>query len=359
MSLLPPQKTLSNGGHQEQNVLTPLVFSGVQPTGALHLGNYLGSIVNWLNFQENHTCFFGVMNLHAITIAQDPQYLRNSIFTTIATYLACGLDANKITIFLQSDVPQHCELTWLLGTITPIGWLNRMTQFKEKKDKLGNNGANSENLGLFSYPVLMAADILLYNANFVPVGEDQKQHLELTRDLALAFNRNFKNNFFNLPEPLIFANSKRIMSLQDGTKKMSKSDPSDLSRINLTDSCDQILKKITKAKTDSHGTISRYISKNGLLELRPEIANLINIFAAISNNSVEAIEEEYCNKNYSTFKQDLAQILIEKLKPIQENIKNLQADRGFLASILQNGKQKAAEIAQNNLNKIYSITGLK
>ena len=321
------------------------ILSGVQPTGNLHLGNYLGSIRNWLNLQNEYDCLFGIMNLHAITVYQEPKILRENIINTIATYLACGLDPEKNIIFLQSDISEHLELAWVLACNTSLGWLNRMTQFKEKS-------ANNENLGLYSYPVLMASDILLYNADLVPVGEDQKQHLELARDLAGSFNRQYQENFFKLPEPLIIKQVKRIMSLQDGAKKMSKSDSSELSRINLTDESDTIIKKIKKAKTDSINSIEYQ-------EERPEIYNLLNIFASFVNKEPIAIANQYENLGYGKFKSDLAEILVEKIKPIQQNIAKLKNEQHYLLKILSDGSAKAKEIAYQNRNKIFSIIGFK
>jgi len=320
------------------------VFSGIQPTGNLHLGNYLGSIKNWIDLQDQHRCIFGVMNLHAITLPQDPKELQKNILDAASIYLACGLDPKKATLFVQGEVAQHAELAWVLGTITPMGWLNRMTQFKEKS-------AENENLGLYSYPVLMAADILLYKADLVPVGEDQKQHLELTRDLAGAFNRRFNCEYFKLPEPMIVKDVKRIMSLQDGTKKMSKSDESDLSRINLTDSADEILKKIKKAKTDSLPTIN-------FDESRPEIYNLLNIFAASSNKTPKEIAKEYESAGNGKFKTDLAESLIEKLRPIQENLNRFKQDQTYIKQVLSDGKNQAREIAAKTRKEIFEIVGL-
>ncbi len=320
------------------------VFSGIQPTGNLHLGNYLGSIRNWIDLQENHRCIFGVMNLHAITLPQDPKELQKNILDAAAVYLACGLDPKKSTLFVQGDVAEHAELAWVLGTLTPMGWLNRMTQFKEKS-------AENENLGLYSYPVLMAADILLYKADLVPVGEDQKQHLELTRDLAGAFNRRFNCEYFKLPEPMIVKDVKRIMSLQDGTKKMSKSDESDLSRINLTDSAEEILKKVKKAKTDSFATIN-------FDEARPEIYNLLNIFSAASNKAPQEIAKEYESAGNGKFKTDLAESLIEKLRPIQENLNRFKQDQTYIRQVLAEGKNQAREIAAKTKKEIFEIVGL-
>lgn len=320
------------------------VFSGIQPTGNLHLGNYLGSIRNWIDLQDSHNCIFGVMNLHAITLPQDPKALQQNVLDAAAVYLACGLDPKKSTIFVQGDVAQHAELAWVLGTLTPMGWLNRMTQFKEKS-------ADNENLGLYSYPVLMASDILLYKADLVPVGEDQKQHLELTRDIAGAFNRRFKNEYFKLPEPMILKAVKRIMSLQDGNKKMSKSEESDLSRINLNDSSDLIMKKIKKAKTDSQSNITYD-------ENRPEIYNLLNIFATFANKDPQAVAAEYENAGNGKFKNDLGELLVEKLRPIQDNLDKFKKDQSYIKQVLTDGKIKAQEIATKTKQEVFAIVGL-
>ncbi len=321
------------------------VLSGIQPTGNLHLGNYLGAIRNWIDLQDSYKCLFGIMNLHAITVPQDPKTLEQNVIDVAAAYLACGLDPKKSIFFVQSAVPSHLELAWVLGCSTPLGWLNRMTQFKEKS-------AENENLGLYSYPVLMAADILAYKADLVPVGEDQKQHLELTRDLAGAFNRQYKTEYFKLPEPLIVKQVKRIMSLQDGTKKMSKSDESDLTRINLTDEPDLIIKKIKKAKTDSLAEIE-------YVENRPELYNLLNIFSTFTGKDPKDIANEYKTAGYGKFKGDLAEILVEKLQPIQYNLGRLKADKQFILDILKDGKEKAAQIADKTRREVFDIVGLK
>ena len=320
------------------------VLSGIQPTGNLHLGNYLGSIKNWIDLQDTHRCMFGVMNMHAITLPQDPKVLENNVFDAAAVYLACGLDPKKSTIFVQSHVPEHAELAWVFSTLTSLGWLNRMTQFKEKS-------ASSENLGLYSYPVLMAADILLYKADLVPVGEDQKQHLELTRDIAGAFNHRYKTDYFTLPDPMILKEVKRIMSLQDGTNKMSKSDESDLSRINLEDAPELIIKKVKKAKTDSEAIITYD-------ESRPEIYNLLNIFSATSGKSASDLAVEYANTGFGKFKGDLAESLVEKLRPIQENLLRFKQDRAYIAQILDDGRNEAREIAAKTKAEVYGIVGL-
>ena len=320
------------------------VLSGIQPSGNLHLGNYLGAIKSWIGLQETHNCLFGIMNLHAITVAQEPKALRQNVFDAAAIYLACGLDPEKSSIFVQSEVREHAELAWVLGTLTPMGWLNRMTQFKEKS-------SNGEDLGLYAYPVLMAADILLYHAHLVPVGEDQKQHLELTRDLAGAFNRRFNSEYFKLPEPLIINGVKRIMSLQDGTKKMSKSDESEISRINFEDSADTIIKKVKKAKTDSSSEIAYD-------ESRPEIYNLLNIFASLSGNAPEAIAAEYKTVGYGKFKGDLAEIIVEKLRPMQDNLARFKQDQAFIRDVLKHGQENAARIASKTRDEVFKLVGL-
>ncbi len=320
------------------------VLSGIQPSGNLHLGNYLGSIRNWIDLQETHRCIFGVMNLHAITTQQDPKQLQQNVIDAVAVYLACGLDPKKSIIFTQSDISAHAELAWVLGCITPLGWLNRMTQFKEKS-------ADNEALGLYSYPVLMASDILLYKADLVPVGEDQKQHLELTRDLAGSFNRHYNTEYFKLPQPMIIKEVKRIMSLQDGSKKMSKSDESDLSRINLEDAPEVIVKKIKKAKTDSETTIIYD-------ENRLEVFNLLNIFASLANKDAKAIAKEYETSGYGKFKGDLAEVIVEKLRPIRQNIDLFKKDQSSIRQILRDGKEQAQIIAQKTRDEVFKIVGL-
>jgi tryptophanyl-tRNA synthetase len=350
------------------------VFSGIQPTGNLHLGNYLGAIRNWIDLQETHHCIFGVMNLHSITLPQDPKVLRQNILDAAAVYLACGLDPAKTTLFVQGEVAEHAELAWVLSTLTPTGWLFRMAQFKDKvneakyrlvsntiyegvdttkqsTDKIKKNILEAENLGLCAYPVLMASDILLYRADLVPVGEDQKQHLELTRDIAGAFNRRFACEYFKLPDPMIVSGVKRIMSLQDGTKKMSKSDESDLSRINLTDSAEEIVKKVKKAKTDSLPIIT-------FDEARPEIFNLLNIFSAFTGKTPESLAKEYETSGNGKFKTDLAEVLVEKLKPIQENLTRFKQDPAYVRWVLDEGKNQAHKIAQKTKKEVFEIVGL-
>jgi len=328
------------------------IFSGVQPTGNLHLGNYLGAIKNFvkLNNDDENDCVFCVVDLHAITIKQDPKELRNNIRETVATFIACGINPEKSIIFNQSTVPAHSEATWLLSCVARMGWLNRMTQFKEKagKDK------EKASIGLYSYPILMAADILLYDATHVPVGEDQKQHLELCRDIAQKFNNDYGvDDFLKVPEPLIQKEFSRIMSLKDGTKKMSKSELSDLSRINLTDDKDLIINKIKKAKTDPLPLPS---SVNELNE-RPEAKNLLGIYSSITNSTIDKTLNEFSGKNFSEFKDKLSQVLVEKIDPISQEIKKLINDKGFLDKILLDGHQKANKIASGKVKKMQEIIG--
>ena len=327
------------------------ILSGVQPTGNLHLGNYLGAIKNFVLLQKEYECFFMLANMHAITVKHDPKILEENILDTTATFLASGIDPNNNTIFVQSTVSAHAELAWIFNCIARIGWLNRMTQFKEKA---GNN-KEKVSVGLFTYPVLMAADILLYKATHVPVGEDQKQHLELCRDIAIKFNNDFNaNNFFVTPEPIIPENISRVMSLRNGAQKMSKSEESDLSRINLTDDADLIVKKIQKAKTDSE-----VIGENILLEKkRPEARNLINIFAAFKSEKVQDVVNEWNGKSFSEFKKNLGVLLVEKICPIGKEIIKLKTDKNFLKKILEDGTIKASVIANSNLREIKKIVGL-
>ena len=328
------------------------IFSGVQPTGNLHLGNYLGAIKNFvkLNNDDENDCVFCVVDLHAITTKQDPKELRNNIRETVATFIACGINPEKSIIFNQSTVPAHSEATWLLSCVARMGWLNRMTQFKEKagKDK------EKASIGLYSYPILMAADILLYDATHVPVGEDQKQHLELCRDIAQKFNNDYGvDDFLKVPEPLIQKEFSRIMSLKDGTKKMSKSELSDLSRINLTDDKDLIINKIKKAKTDPLPLPS---SVNELNE-RPEAKNLLGIYSSITNSTLDKTVNEFNGKNFSEFKDKLSQVLVEKINPISQEIKKLINDKGFLDKILLEGHKKANKIASDKVKKMQEIVG--
>ena len=323
------------------------VFSGVQPTGNLHLGNYLGAIRNWVPMQSTHDCIFCIVDLHAITVPQDPIHLQNATREVTAAYIAAGIDPKKSIIFPQSAVSAHAELAWILSCLTPLGWLNRMTQFKEKAGKQKDNAV----LGLYSYPVLMAADILAYKATHVPVGEDQKQHLELARDIAGAFNRTYKQDYFPLPEPMIMGPATRVMSLRDGTKKMSKSDESDYSRINMTDDADTIAKKFQKAKSDMLEGITYDEAA------RPECSNLINIYSALSGLSREAVLTEFEGKNFSTFKKALADISIEKLSPITGHMRDLMKDTTYIDGILRDGAERANKLAQRYLAEIKEMIG--
>jgi tryptophanyl-tRNA synthetase len=328
------------------------IFSGVQPTGNLHLGNYLGAIKNFveLNNDDKNDCIFCVVDLHAITVKQDPKELRDNIRETVATFVACGINPEKSVIFNQSTVSAHSEAAWILSCVARMGWLNRMTQFKEKagKDK------EKASIGLYSYPVLMAADILLYDATHVPVGEDQKQHLELCRDIAQKFNNDYEvEDFFKVPEPLIQKEFSRIMSLKDGTKKMSKSELSDLSRINLKDNEDLIINKIKKAKTDP----LPLPSDPKELETRPEAKNLLGIYSSINNLTLDQSIKEFNGKNFSEFKKKLSQVLVEKIIPISNEIKKLNGDREYLDKILLDGQKKANEYSSNKLKKIHEIVG--
>ena len=328
------------------------IFSGVQPTGNLHLGNYLGAIKNFvsLNNDDDNECIFCVVDLHAITVSQDPTILKENIRETVATFIASGIDPKKSIIFNQSQVSAHSEAAWILSCIARIGWLNRMTQFKEKagKDK------EKASVGLYSYPILMAADILLYDSTHVPVGNDQKQHLELCRDIAQKFNSDYKTEgFFKLPEPLIQKEFSRIMSLKDGSKKMSKSELSDLSRINLTDEKDQMVNKIKKAKTDSLPIPSTVKELNN----RPEAKNLIGIYSSLANSTLENSIQDFTGKNFSEFKDKLSQILIDKIGPISNEIKRLLKDKSYLDKILDDGCKKADSIASIKIKKIRDIVG--
>ena len=326
-----------------------LVFSGVQPTGNLHLGNYLGALKNFVALQKKIECIYCVVDLHAITTFQDPTELHNNILETTAGFLATGLDSKKSIIFNQSSVSGHAELAWILNCVSRIGWLNRMTQFKDKagKDK------EKASVGLYIYPNLMAADILLYKATHVPVGADQKQHLELCRDVAQKFNNDFKKNIFPLPEPLIQKNISRVMSLRDGTKKMSKSDESEYSRINLKDSADEIVKKIKKAKSDS-STIPDNLKD---LEKKPDSFNLINIYSDLTNKSLEQSLNELKGKEYSHLKNKLSEVLIEVICPVGKKIRELLCDKNYLGKVLKEGTEKARKIAEDNLREIRNAVG--
>ena len=328
------------------------IFSGVQPSGNLHLGNYLGAIKNFVELQneKNTDCIYCIVDLHAITVKQDPKDLRKSIRETLAAFIASGLDSKKSIIFNQSSVSAHSEGAWILSCTARMGWLNRMTQFKEKagKDK------EKASIGLYAYPVLMAADILLYDTTHVPVGDDQKQHLELCRDIAQRFNNDFGiSNFLKVPEPLIQKNFSRIMSLKDGTKKMSKSDPSDFSRINLMDDKEKIINKIKKAKTD----ILPMPNEKEELKNRPEVLNLLGIFSSLSNQTIEKSIDEFSGKNFSIFKEKLTNLLIEKIEPISKEINKLLNDQKHLDGILHEGSEKANEFASKKIKEMKKIMG--
>lgn len=325
------------------------VLSGIQPTSNLTIGNYLGAIKNWVAMQNDGENLFCIVDLHAITVPQDPQALRQATIEVAAAYLACGIDPAKSSIFVQSSVPEHAELGWILGCMTPMGWLSRMTQFK---DKAGKNREKA-GLGLFAYPSLMAADILLYKSTHVPVGDDQKQHVELTRDLALSFNHRYGVEYFPIPEPIILGEAKRIMSLRDGTKKMSKSDPSDFSRINLVDSADGIISKIKKAKTDPEPLPDNIDG----LENRPEAKNLLTIYAAFADKNLQDVVYEMAGKQFSEFKPILGDLLVEKLTPISEKTNQYLKEKSELEKILHAGTDHARSIAVPNLKEIKEIVG--
>ena len=327
------------------------VLSGIQPTGNLHLGNYLGAIKNFVSMQNSCECFYMLADLHAITVRVEPKDLKENILSTAAAFLASGLDEKKNIIFSQSSVRAHSELSWILNCTARVGWLNRMTQFKEKA------GSNKEkaSVGLYTYPVLMAADILVYQATHVPVGEDQKQHLELCRDIAIKFNNDYGKDFFNIPEPIIPDISARVMSLRDGLKKMSKSDESDLSRINLTDSKEQIVQKIKKAKTDSEPINEDIFNEKSK---RFEAQNLISIYADLKSESNEKILSQFEGKNFSEFKKDFTDLLIEYISPISDKIDLLRKNEDHLLKILKNGQEKASNVADKTMKDVKNIIGL-
>ena len=336
----------------------PRVFSGMQPTGNLHLGNYLGAMLNWVKMQESNDCIYCVVDMHAITLWQDPKELRQAIRDVTAAYLACGLDPKRSIIFNQSQVLEHAYLAWIFNCVARLGWLNRMTQFKEKagKDK------EQASVGLYAYPNLMAADILLYKATHVPVGEDQKQHLELARDIAQKFNVDFAeaiaeagfgDAFFPQPEPMITGPATRVMSLRDGTRKMSKSDPSDLSRINLMDSAEDIAKKIRKAKTDMDALPSEIAGLKG----RPEAENLVGIFAALAGTSPKDVLAQFGGGQFSGLKNALADLAVAKLTPIVTEIRKLQADQAHVDAVLADGAVRARAIAAPILHDVRKIVG--
>ena len=325
------------------------IFSGVQPTGNLHLGNYLGAIRNWVKLQDDYECLFCVVDLHAITVWQEPEKLRQSTRDVAAALIAAGVDPKEQIIFNQSQVPGHAELAWIFNCVARMGWLGRMTQFKEKAGKDRENAS----IGLFAYPNLMAADILLYKGTHVPVGEDQKQHLELARDIAQKFNNDFQIDLFPLPEPLIQKNISRVMSLRDGSKKMSKSDESEYSRIDLKDTADDIVKKIKKAKSDS-SPIPDNIKD---LEKKPEALNLINIFSDLTNSSLEESLNELKGKEYSYLKNKLSEVLVEVICPIGKKINKLLGDKNYLEETIKEGTEKARSLADYNLKEIRNAVG--
>lgn len=330
--------------------MTKRILSGIQPTGNVHLGNYLGAIKNWVTLQKDYESLFCVVDLHAITTPQDPNQLKQSTREAVAMYLACGIDPKTASIFPQSMVSEHAELMWILSCHTPLGWLNRMTQFKEKAGKKKEQAV----LGLYSYPVLMAADILLYGATDVPVGHDQKQHLELARDIAGAFNRHYNHDAFTLPEPRIFGAATRVMSLRDGSNKMSKSDPSEASRLNLKDDTDAILHKIKKARTDS----DPFPSQKSEMDGRLEVENLFNIYVALTDETPEHLYDRFGGKNFSEFKNQLAEVCISHMGEIREEFSRLMGDLTYLDSVIKQGTEQARSIAQDTMNTVKDLVGL-
>jgi tryptophanyl-tRNA synthetase len=335
------------------------VFSGVQPTGNLHLGNYLGAITKFVALQERYECIYCIVDLHAITVWQDPAELPKMIREVAAAFIACGIDPNRHIVFNQSQVAEHAELAWIFNCVARLGWLNRMTQFKEKAGKDRENAS----IGLYAYPALMAADILVYRATHVPVGEDQKQHLELSRDIAQKFNNDFGasirahgygDTFFPLPQPLIQGPATRVMSLRDGTKKMSKSDASDQSRINLTDGADTIAHKIRRAKTDP----AVLPSEEKGLEERPEADNLVGIYAALAESSKAEVLKQFAAAPFSTFKSALVDLAVAKLSPINAEMKRLMGDAGYIDAVLGEGAGRAQAIAAQTMRQVKDIVGL-
>ncbi len=335
------------------------IFSGVQPTGNLHLGNYLGAIRNWVKLQGDYDCLYCIVDQHAITVRQDPKELRAQTREVAAAFLAAGIDAGRHIVFNQSQVPAHAQLAWVLNCVARLGWLNRMTQFKEKAGKDRENAS----IGLYAYPVLMAADILAYKATHVPVGEDQKQHLELARDIAQKFNNDYGVDFFPLPEPLIFGAATRVMSLRDGRKKMSKSDASDMSRINMTDDADAVALKIRKAKTDPlplpgpealrpDGTVDPADE-----ERRPEAYNLIGIYAALADKTPAAVVAEFAGAEFSLFKKVLTDLAVATLGAMGAEMSRLMADPGYIDSVLRQGALRARAIAAPTMAEVEDIVG--
>jgi tryptophanyl-tRNA synthetase len=327
------------------------VVSGIQPTGNLHLGNYLGAIKRWAAMQDEGECLFFLADLHAVTVYNDPAELAANIREMAAALLACGIDPERSTLFAHSAVPAHPELAWLLNCVARIGWLNRMTQFKEKSGK-NREGAS---VGLFGYPVLQAADVLLYRATHVPVGDDQKQHIELIRDIALKFNTDYDADLFTVPEPLIGKTAARIMSLRDGNAKMSKSDPSEMSRVNLTDDADTIAQKIRKAKTDPEPLPDSMDA----LEGRPEAKNLVAIYAVLSDEEPEAVLPRFAGQGFGAFKPALAELLVETLRPIKTKLDQFREDPAELDRLLGLGAEKARAMAEPTLQSAYRAMGLR
>jgi tryptophanyl-tRNA synthetase len=338
---------------------TPRVFSGMQPTGQLHLGNYLGAMVRWVEMQNTHECIYCVVDMHAITMWQDPKELRDAIRSVTAAYMAAGLDPKRCILFNQSQVAEHAELTWVFNCVARLGWLNRMTQFKEKAGKDRENAS----VGLYAYPVLMAADILAYRATHVPVGDDQKQHLELARDIAQKFNNDFSDSikaagfedgtFFPLCEPVIMGPATRVMSLRDGTKKMSKSEASDMSRLNMTDDADTIARKVQRAKTDPHPLPQAEAE----LENRPEADNLVGIYAALAGKTKAEVLAEFGGAQFSTFKKSLAELTVARLSPVNAEMRRLLADPAEIDRVLAEGARKARAIAAPIVEKVKDIVG--
>ena len=335
------------------------VFSGVQPTGNLHLGNYLGAIKNFVSLQNDHECIYCVVDMHAITVKQDPKVLKNNILEVAASFIAAGINPEKSIIFAQSQVSAHAELAWIFNCVARLGWLNRMTQFKEKAGKNRENAS----AGLYTYPVLMAADILAYHATHVPVGDDQRQHLELARDIAQKFNNDFDLDYFPITEPVIMGAATRVMSLRDGKKKMSKSDISDYSRLNLTDNIDGISNKIRKAKTDplplpdANSLNEEGNFKEETINSRAEAVNLLNIYSALSNEDIIKVVEKFEGRQFSDFKKELNEIAVETLAPITKEMRKLLEDKTYLESIIKNGGNRANILAQPIITKVKDIIG--
>ncbi|MBX7146645.1 MAG: tryptophan--tRNA ligase [Alphaproteobacteria bacterium] len=335
------------------------ILSGIQPTGNLHLGNYLGAIHQWVKLQNDATCLFCIVDMHAITNWQDPSQLKQQVREMVAAFIACGIDVKRHIIFNQSQVPAHAQLAWVLNCVARVGWLDRMTQFKEKAGKNRENAS----VGLYTYPNLMAADILLYHTTHVPVGEDQKQHLELARDIAQKFNNDYNINFFPLPEPLIQSATPRVMSLRDGKKKMSKSEESDYSRINLTDNADTIVLKLRKAKTDPLPIAGNDILdehkkiKSIIIEERPEMVNLLKIYAALDDKPLDKILEQFAGKQFSDLKKELADLMVEKIIPIGKTLSELLADISYIDDILSEGKKRAMDLAAPIWSAVEDIVG--